>query len=173
MAYATLRIMDTTPTRNRTWRRRFGQYLGPLLFYRIGHVLHGIGLSPLGAIPRFLGVLLFSCDINQRARLGKRVSLPHFGIGTVVGKYAEMGDECVLMPGVLIGATLRSQAMPKLGNGVVVGAGAKLLGGIHVGDGAVIGANAVVMSDVPAYALVAGNPAVIAKKNVQPDELDV
>jgi acetyltransferase-like isoleucine patch superfamily enzyme len=42
---------------------------------------------------------------------------------------------------------------------VDVGANAVILGAITIGDGAVIGAGAVVLKDVPARAVVAGNPA--------------
>jgi acetyltransferase-like isoleucine patch superfamily enzyme len=46
-----------------------------------------------------------------------------------------------------------------IGDSVWVGAGAILLSGATIGDGAVIGAGAVVDFDVPAMAIVAGNPA--------------
>src|ERR1041385_7849574 len=40
-----------------------------------------------------------------------------------------------------------------------IGSGATLLGGVTVGEGAIVGAGSVVTKDVPAYAVVAGNPA--------------
>jgi len=46
-----------------------------------------------------------------------------------------------------------------IGNDVFVGARVVILKGVRIGDGAVIGAGAVVTRDVPAYAVVAGNPA--------------
>lgn len=39
-----------------------------------------------------------------------------------------------------------------------------ILPGVHIGKGAVVGAGAVVSKDVPAYGIVAGNPAQIMKK---------
>ena len=46
-----------------------------------------------------------------------------------------------------------------IGHDVWIGHGAVILPGVTVGNGAVIGANAVVSRDVPAYMIVAGNPA--------------
>ena len=48
---------------------------------------------------------------------------------------------------------------------VWIGDKATILAGVHIGKGAVIAANAVVTKDVPAYSVVAGNPArIISKK---------
>ncbi|MCG7508136.1 DapH/DapD/GlmU-related protein [Mesorhizobium retamae] len=46
-----------------------------------------------------------------------------------------------------------------IGHDVWIGHGAVILPAVTVGNGAVIGANAVVSRDVPAYMIVAGNPA--------------
>lgn len=46
-----------------------------------------------------------------------------------------------------------------IGNDVWIGYGAFILSGVNVHDGAVIGAKSVITGDVPAYSIVAGNPA--------------
>jgi virginiamycin A acetyltransferase len=46
-----------------------------------------------------------------------------------------------------------------IGNDVWIGRGALIRSGVKIGDGAVIGANSVVTKNVPAYTVVAGNPA--------------
>lgn len=51
----------------------------------------------------------------------------------------------------------------KIGNDVWVGAGAIILRGVEIGDGAVIAAGSVVTKNVPAYAIVGGNPAKLIK----------
>ncbi|MBJ7533000.1 chloramphenicol acetyltransferase [Rhodomicrobium vannielii ATCC 17100] len=56
----------------------------------------------------------------------------------------------------------RSHAVT-IGNDVWVGHGAVILPGRSVGDGAVIAAGAIVTKDVPAYAIVGGNPARLIK----------
>lgn len=43
--------------------------------------------------------------------------------------------------------------------GASIGSNATLLSGITIGEGAIVGAGSVVTKDVPAYAVVAGNPA--------------
>ena len=50
-----------------------------------------------------------------------------------------------------------------IGNDVWIGHGAVIRAGVTIGDGAVVAAGAVVARDVPPYAVVAGNPAVIKK----------
>lgn len=53
-----------------------------------------------------------------------------------------------------------------IGDDVWIGDHAIILGGVSIGDGAVIAANSVVTKDVPAYSIVAGNPAKVIKKNI-------
>jgi virginiamycin A acetyltransferase len=50
-----------------------------------------------------------------------------------------------------------------VGHDVWIGTGAVIMPGISIGDGAIIGAYSVVASDVPAYSIVAGNPARVVK----------
>jgi acetyltransferase-like isoleucine patch superfamily enzyme len=52
----------------------------------------------------------------------------------------------------------------RIGKRCFIGARAIILKGVTIGDGAVVGAGAVVTRDVPAGALVAGNPAAIISK---------
>ena len=51
---------------------------------------------------------------------------------------------------------------------VWIGHGAFVRPGVRIGTGAVIGAHSVVTKDVPPYAVVAGNPAVIKRSRVAP-----
>lgn len=55
-----------------------------------------------------------------------------------------------------------------IGNDVWIGHGAYIAAGVTIGDGAVVAAHAVVTKDVPPYAVVAGNPAIIKKFRISP-----
>jgi hypothetical protein len=57
-----------------------------------------------------------------------------------------------------------------IGHDVWIGHGAIVLPGRNIGTGAVVAAGAIVTKDVPAYAIVAGNPARIIRRRF-PDEI--
>jgi acetyltransferase-like isoleucine patch superfamily enzyme len=52
----------------------------------------------------------------------------------------------------------------RIGSNVWIGFDACVLPGVTIGDGAVIGARSVVVHDVPAYSVVAGNPARVVRR---------
>lgn len=56
-----------------------------------------------------------------------------------------------------------------IGNDVWIGHGAMIKAGVTIGDGAIVAAHSVVARDVPPYAVVAGNPAVIKKFRLPPN----
>lgn len=59
-----------------------------------------------------------------------------------------------------------------IGSDVWIGYGSMVLGALTVGHGAVIGAGSVVLSDVPPYALVAGNPARVIRRRFSPAAIE-
>jgi len=52
----------------------------------------------------------------------------------------------------------------RIGDDAWIGAGAMVLRGVTVGEGGIVAAGAVVTKDVPPYAIVAGNPAVVVRE---------
>ena len=58
--------------------------------------------------------------------------------------------------------------MTTIGHDVYIGHGATICAGVTIGTGAIVASNAVVSRDVPPYAVVAGNPAVIKKFRLDP-----
>ncbi len=57
-----------------------------------------------------------------------------------------------------------------IGNDVWLGYNVLVMPGVKIGDGAIVAAGSVVVSDVPAYSVVGGNPAKIIKQRF-PDEI--
>lgn len=60
----------------------------------------------------------------------------------------------------------------KIGNDVWIGQNVTFLPGVKVGNGVIIGANTVVTKDIPAYAVVGGNPGTIIRKRFTADSID-
>jgi chloramphenicol O-acetyltransferase type B len=61
----------------------------------------------------------------------------------------------------------------KIGNDVWVGANAVIMKGVNIGNGVIIGASAVVTKDVPAYAIVVGNPAKVIKYRYDKKDIEL
>jgi virginiamycin A acetyltransferase len=59
-----------------------------------------------------------------------------------------------------------------IGNDVWLGYDALILPGVTIGDGAIIGAKAIVASDIPPYAIAAGNPARVIKHRFSAPDID-
>ena len=57
----------------------------------------------------------------------------------------------------------------RIGNNVWIGFDSCVLPGLSIGDGAIVGARSVVVKDVPAYTVVAGNPARVIRQ-LEPDD---
>lgn len=59
----------------------------------------------------------------------------------------------------------------RIGNDVWIGRDVTILSGVRIGDGAVIGAGSIVVKDVPAYAIAAGNPARTLKYRFEAEDI--
>jgi acetyltransferase-like isoleucine patch superfamily enzyme len=60
-----------------------------------------------------------------------------------------------------------------IGHDVWIGIDAIILSGVDIGNGAIVGASAVVSRDVPAYSVVAGNPANVVKQRFSEDDITI
>ena len=60
-----------------------------------------------------------------------------------------------------------------IGHDVWIGLDAIILSGVSIGNGSIVGASAVVSRDVPAYSVVAGNPAKVIKKRFSDENIIV
>ncbi len=92
--------------------------------------------------------------VNAEVKIGKHC---------IVNTASVIEHECVIEDFVHISpnATLAGNITVK--EGAHIGIGANIIQGVNIGKYAVIGAGAVVISDVPDYAVVVGNPAKLIK----------
>jgi serine O-acetyltransferase len=93
-------------------------------------------------------------------------------MGVVIGETAEIGDDCLLYQGVVLGGTSREKGKrhPTLEDHVVVGAGAVVLGPIRLGWKSRVGAGSVVIRSVPPESTVVGIPARLVREPVSREE---
>lgn len=59
-----------------------------------------------------------------------------------------------------------------IGNDVWLGYEALIMPGVHIGNGAIVSSRSVVVSDVPAYSVVGGNPARVIRTRFEPDVVE-
>lgn len=114
-----------------------------------------------------------SCYLGPGVRIGKFVRIQN---GAMIYEPAVVGDGAFIGPQVIftndshpraitdeastpIGSDDWTRRQVQVGKGASIGAASVLIGPVTVGNWALIGAGSVVTRDVPAFALVVGNPA--------------
>jgi len=144
----------------------------------------------LGADVRIFGfVNLYGCEIGDSTKIGTFVEIQK---GAKIGRRCKISSHTFICEGVTIedevfighGVMFTNDRYPRAANvdgslqteadwkciptlikkGAAIGSGATLLCGITIGERATVGAGSVVTKDVPAGAVVAGNPARVMKR---------
>ncbi len=160
-------IFDRDPAA-RNWLEVLFCYPGlqALLFYRMAHWLHVLGIPFIPRLISHIARFLTGIEIHPGAQIGQGVFIDH-GMGVVIGETAIVGDYTLIYQGVTLGGTGKQSGKrhPTLGENVVVGAGAKVLGNIQIGNNVRIGAGSVVLRDVPSDCTVVGIPGRIVHRS--------
>lgn len=143
----------------------------------------------LGKDVRIFGFTnLYGCEIGDETKVGTFVEIQK---GAKIGKRCKISSHSFICEGVTIedevfvghNVTFINDLFPRatadgklqteadwkciptlVKKGASIGSSATILCGITIGEGALIGAGSMVTKDVPAGAVVAGNPARIVKK---------
>ncbi|MCX8118074.1 MAG: serine O-acetyltransferase [Desulfobacterota bacterium] len=148
--------------------------LHAIWLHRIAHFFYRRGWFTTARLISHLSRAITGIEIHPGAKIGRRLFIDH-GMGVVIGETAEIGDDCLIYKGVVLGGTTleKKKRHPTLGNRVVVGSNAVVLGAITVGDGARIGSGSVVVKPVPPGATVVGVPGrIIESPTPEKVELD-
>jgi acetyltransferase-like isoleucine patch superfamily enzyme len=131
---------------------------------------------------------LYGCEVGDETKIGAFVEIQK---NAVVGKRCKISSHTFICEGVVIednvfighGVTFTNDMFPRatardgslqteadwkvertvVRNGASVGSGATILCDLSIGENAIVGAGSVVTKDVPANAIVAGNPARILR----------
>ena len=151
---------------NRQWMQRYnsgddlpGQARHALLAEHFAGVGEGVVIRPP-----------FFCDYGYNLSVGANTFI-NFNCVILDVLPVRIGADCQIGPAVQIYTAdhpldpevrrsgLESGRPVSIGNNVWLGGGAIILPGVTIGDNAVVGAGSVVTRDVPAGAVVVGNPA--------------
>ena len=135
-------------------------------------------------------VNLYGCEIGDDVKIGTFVEIQK---GAKIGNRCKISSHTFICEGVTLenevfvghGVTFINDRFPRATNeqgslqtdadwkcvptlvkrGAAIGSGSTLLCGITIGERAIVGAGSVVTKDVPAGAIVAGNPARVMKSS--------
>ncbi len=108
-----------------------------------------------------------SLAIGDGTAIGDRTEI-HCGNSISIGNNTVISWDCCIMDRDYhkLESEYEITKPVTIGNNVWIGCNVIVLKGVNIGDGAVVAAGSVVTKDVPAGALVGGNPAKIIKENV-------
>jgi len=136
---------------------RISQYFTRNIFLRI------IGL-PFRLFYKFIFEWIIGIDIKDTTKIGVGFIIWH-GFGIVVESSTVIGCNVTIRQNTTIGGGRfdGEGKSPVIGDNVQIGANCLILGPVTIGNYACIGAGAVVLKNVPDYAIVAGNPAIVIK----------
>jgi sugar O-acyltransferase (sialic acid O-acetyltransferase NeuD family) len=97
--------------------------------------------------------------VGSNSRIGRHVFLNR---GVRIGHHTEIGDFVTIQPGANVAGALT------IGDDTYIGMGAIIVERLSIGKGVTIAAGSIVRHDVPDRVLMAGSPAVIKKRDVDP-----
>ncbi len=134
-----------------------------VFWYRISHYLllsraEKLWILPVNLIMRRMETK-YGIRIPPRVPIGSGFVIWHSGL-TVLHYDCVIGSNVNIRQGVTIGQAGRGdkKGAPVIGDRVDIGVNAVIIGKITIGEDAVIGAGAIVRKDVPARAVVVGDP---------------
>ena len=132
--------------------------LQAVVLFRISSYLYQHNHRQIAKLVKNYSLKRTGADIAESAKIGAGLSIGH-PVGIVVGG-VELGTNCFLLAGVVLGSISREKGGGKIigGNNIYFGSGCKVIGNIKIGSNVQIGANAVVIKDIPDNSTCVGVP---------------
>ena len=148
--------------------------LHAIWFHRLAHALYQWRWYTTARLISHFSRWFTGVEIHPGAKIGRRLFIDH-GMGVVIGETSEIGDDCLIYKGVVLGGTTleKKKRHPTLGDRVIIGSNSTVLGAITLGDGVRIGSGSVVVKPVPPGATVVGVPGrIVESLTPEKEELD-
>ena len=148
--------------------------LHAIWFHRLAHAFYRWRWYTTGRLISHFSRWFTGVEIHPGVKVGRRLFIDH-GMGVVIGETTEIGDDCLIYKGVVLGGTTleKKKRHPTLGNRVIIGSNSTVLGAITIGDGVRIGSGSVVVKSVPPGATVVGVPGrIVESLTPEKEELD-
>jgi serine O-acetyltransferase len=131
--------------------------------YRLQCLLYSNRLGPLGSVLKFLNLLLYGIEIDERARIGGGFVIGH-PRAILITADVTIGERCVIYHQTMVGKSPyfepgKDSGPVTVGNDVVFAMGSCAYGEITIGDGCRVSANSVVDQSAPPCSVLLGVPA--------------
>ncbi|MEY9868463.1 serine O-acetyltransferase [Peribacillus sp. B2I2] len=137
-------------------KSRFAVIINPnfhtVFLFRLACFFYKIKLEFISKIIWYINRVLFSVDIDYRAKIEKGFVLVH-GIGTVIGRDVIIGNYVTIYQGVTLGGTGKKKKMnnieisqPYVGDNCTIYSNACIYGPCIIGERSIIGANTVLFN---------------------------
>lgn len=124
--------------------------------HKFGNAIHPTALIQRNVMVEYGSVIFHQSIIQSSTKIGKHV---------IVNTKASIDHDCIIENFVHIAPNATLCGGITVGEGTLIGAGAVVIPNLKIGKWVTIGSGAVVINDIPDYAVVLGNPAIIKKYN--------
>lgn len=145
--------------------------IGDGLYLELLPILKGTPRIAVGDNVRISGELTIECASGQPAaqiQIGDHVFIGHQVLinvkrRVVIDAHALIAGNCILDDSADSPNPAECGVL-HIGRGAWLGRGCLVTGAVRIGEGAIVGAGSVVMSDIPPFAIAAGNPARVVRQ---------